>query len=124
MNLLLASLVMPLLAAAGAAPGDPAAPPTSPAAPSGPSAQAAPPAHVAIVTEKGTITLALDRAHTPVTTGNFLKYVDQKRFDGTVFYRVMRLPWGERPNGLIQGGTRGDPKRTLAPIAHEATSQT
>jgi len=36
----------------------------------------------------------------------------------------MRLPWGEQPNGLIQGGTRGDPKRTLAPIAHEATSQT
>ncbi len=125
MNLCLASLVLPLLAAAAvAAPADPPAAPASPAAPSGPSAPAPPPAHVAIVTEKGTITLALDRARAPVTTGNFLKYVDQKRFDGTVFYRVMRLPWGNQPNGLIQAGTRGDPRRTLKPIAHEPTSQT
>ena len=55
---------------------------------------------------------------------NFLRYVDQRRFDGTVFYRAMRLPWGDQPNGLIQAGTRGDPRRELPPIAHEPTSQT
>jgi peptidyl-prolyl cis-trans isomerase A (cyclophilin A) len=36
----------------------------------------------------------------------------------------MRLAWGQQPNGLIQAGTRGDPKRVLPPIAHEPTSAT
>jgi peptidyl-prolyl cis-trans isomerase A (cyclophilin A) len=36
----------------------------------------------------------------------------------------MRLDWGEQPNGLIQAGTQGDPKRTLPPIAHEPSTQT
>jgi peptidyl-prolyl cis-trans isomerase A (cyclophilin A) len=79
---------------------------------------------VAVNTELGTITLELDARHAPVTSANFLRYVDQKRFDGTVFYRVMRLGWGTQPNGLIQGGTRGDPKRVLKPIKHEPTSET
>lgn len=80
--------------------------------------------HVAVNTEMGSIVLALDKQHAPITSANFLRYVDQKRFDGTVFYRVMRLNWGTPPNGLIQGGTRGDPKRALKPIAHEPTNAT
>ncbi len=80
--------------------------------------------HVALETPLGTITLALDATNAPVTTANFLRYADEKRYDGTVFYRVMRLEWGEQPNGLIQGGTSGDPGRNLPPIAHEPTSQT
>jgi peptidyl-prolyl cis-trans isomerase A (cyclophilin A) len=79
---------------------------------------------VAMATEMGTITLDLDGKHAPVSTRNFLRYVDGKRFDGIVFYRVMRLAWGEQPNGLIQAGLRGDPKRVLPPIAHENTAQT
>lgn len=79
---------------------------------------------VDITTDLGVIALDLDARRAPVTTANFLKYVDQKRFDGIVFYRVMRLDWGEQPNGLIQAGTRGDPRRTLKPIAHEPTSET
>jgi peptidyl-prolyl cis-trans isomerase A (cyclophilin A) len=80
--------------------------------------------HVAIETPLGAITLALDATNAPVTTANFLRYADEKRYDGTVFYRVMRLEWGTQPNGLIQGGTSGDPRRNLPPIAHEPTSQT
>ncbi len=80
--------------------------------------------YVDVTTSAGTITLDLDAAHAPVTTANFLKYVDQKRFDGTTFYRAMHLDWGTPPNGLIQGGTQNDPKRILKPIAHEPTSQT
>jgi len=53
-----------------------------------------------------------------------VRYVDQHRSDGIVFYRVMRLAWGEQPNGLIQAGTRGDPRRTLPGIAHEPTNVT
>ncbi len=79
---------------------------------------------VALVTELGRIELDLDGKHAPVTTRNFLRYVDQRRFDGIVFYRVMRLAWGQPPNGLIQAGTRGDPKRALPPIAHEPTNVT
>lgn len=80
--------------------------------------------YVAVRTSAGTITLDLDAAHAPLTTGNFLKYVDGKRFDGTAFYRAMHLEWGTPPNGLIQGGTQNDPKRILKPVAHEPTSQT
>jgi peptidyl-prolyl cis-trans isomerase A (cyclophilin A) len=79
---------------------------------------------VAMTTELGTITLDLDGKHAPVSTRNFLNYVDGKRLDGIVFYRVMRLPWGDQPNGLVQAGLRGDPKRILPPIAHESTTQT
>lgn len=79
---------------------------------------------VAMTTELGTIMLELDGKHAPISTANFMRYVDNKRFDGIVFYRAMHLKWGEQPNGLIQAGTRGDPRKTFPPIAHEPTSQT
>jgi len=79
---------------------------------------------VAITTELGVITLELDGKHAPISTANFLHYVDAKRFDGIVFYRAMKLAWGDPPNGLIQAGVRGDPRKTFAPVAHEPTSQT
>lgn len=79
---------------------------------------------VALTTEVGTIVLDLDHKNAPLTTENFVRYVDQKRLDGIVFYRVMRLAWGPQPNGLIQAGARGDPRRVLKPVAHEPTSQT
>lgn len=79
---------------------------------------------VELVTELGTIIAAINVRQAPVTGTNFIRYVDQKRFDGITFYRAMRLAWGEQPNGLIQAGTRGDPKRTLPPIAHEPTNVT
>jgi peptidyl-prolyl cis-trans isomerase A (cyclophilin A) len=87
---------------------------------------AAPPAtdRVVLETSLGDITLEIETARAPVTAANFLRYVDEHRFDGTVFYRAMRLDWGQQPNGLIQGGTQMDPKRVLPPIAHEPTSQT
>ena len=79
---------------------------------------------VTLTTEHGSIELELDHKRAPITVANFVRYVDQRRFDGIVFYRAMRLTWGEQPNGLIQTGTRGDPKRVLRGIAHEPTSQT
>ena len=79
---------------------------------------------VAMVTDLGTIELELDHKHAPITTENFVRYADQRRFDGAIFYRVMRLKWGQQPNGLIQGGLQGNPLKVLKPIAHEPTSQT
>ena len=79
---------------------------------------------VALTTSVGVITLDLEAKRAAVTTANFLRYVDQKRFDGTVFYRAMKLDWSTGPAGLIQGGTQNDPRRVLKPIAHEPTSLT
>src|SRR6185503_17661620 len=78
---------------------------------------------VAMVTSAGTITLALEVERAPVTAANFLRYVDQKRLDGANFYRAFTYA-SDPKTGLIQGGTQGDPKRVLKPIAHEPTSQT
>jgi peptidyl-prolyl cis-trans isomerase A (cyclophilin A) len=78
---------------------------------------------VAMVTALGTIELELDGKHAPISTANFLHYVDTKRLDGITFYRAMHLAWGDQPNGLIQAGQR-DPRRLFAPIAHETTIQT
>jgi len=78
---------------------------------------------VVLTTELGVIELALDGAHAPISTANFLRYIDSRRFDGISFYRAMHLAWGDQPNGLLQGGLR-DPQRLFPPIAHEPTSQT
>jgi len=80
--------------------------------------------NVVIETELGAIVVALETERAPVTAANFLRYADEKRFEGIVFYRAMALDWGEQPNGLVQGGTQWDPARVLPPIAHEPTSQT
>jgi peptidyl-prolyl cis-trans isomerase A (cyclophilin A) len=79
---------------------------------------------VALVTDLGTITLDLDVKHAPISATNFVRYVDGKRFDGILFYRAMHLAWGDQPNGLVQAGVRGDPRRVLKPIAHEPTDVT
>ena len=43
---------------------------------------------VAIDTSLGRIVVALDRGRAPITTANFLHYVDTHRFDGENFYRA------------------------------------
>lgn len=79
---------------------------------------------VVLETTKGDITIRLEVERAPITAANFLRYVDEGRFDGTVFYRAMKLNRDPMPNGLIQGGTQFDPKRILPGIAHEPTTET
>jgi cyclophilin family peptidyl-prolyl cis-trans isomerase len=52
---------------------------------------------VVIETSMGTIEAKLHTDTAPITTKNFLKYVEKKHYDGTVFHRVMA-------NFMIQGG--------------------
>lgn len=78
---------------------------------------------VAITTSEGPIVLALEKERAPLTTANFLRYVDQKRFDGTAFYRALKVS-DDGSYGLIQGGTQGNLKAMLPPIAHEPTTKT
>ncbi|MFL6721929.1 MAG: peptidylprolyl isomerase [Sphingomonas sp.] len=75
---------------------------------------------VAIDTSLGRIVVALDKARAPVTTNNFLHYVDTHRLDGETFYRAMH----SETSNLIQGGVRSDIRKLYPPIAHEPTNQT
>jgi peptidyl-prolyl cis-trans isomerase A (cyclophilin A) len=106
---LLAATSVPLFAQA--------APESAPQSAPAPQAELVP---VAIETSAGRIVIALDKTHAPITTANFLHYVDTHRFDGESFYRAMHVGDG----GLIQGGVRSDSRKLYPPIAHEPTSET
>lgn len=81
------------------------------------------PVRVKLETGDGSIVLELYPDKAPLTAGNFLRYVDGKRFDGATFYRASKVP--NAPEfGLIQGGVQNDPARVLKPIAHEPTTKT
>ena len=73
---------------------------------------------VRLKTAKGDVALSLEIERAPITTKNFLKYVDQGRLDGAPFYRAMRMT---ADLGIIQGG---DIARALPGCKHEPTSQT
>ena len=121
--LLIAAALLLAAPAAAQTPAPAAGAPPAPAvvAPPAPATPAPAPALVRLTTPLGVIAIEVDRARAPVTAANFLRYVDGKRLDGTAFYRAYR----QGPEaGLIQFGTRGDPKRLLPKIAHEPTSAT
>jgi peptidyl-prolyl cis-trans isomerase A (cyclophilin A) len=93
------------------------------------SAQAAAPAtpQVVIETSLGEIRVALDPEHAPVTTTNFLRYVDEHFFDDTSFYRTV-TPANQPDNPVrievIQGGLDDEAGVGYGPILLERTSVT
>ena len=73
---------------------------------------------VVIETSKGSIEVQLDAAKAPITVKNFLSYVDNKFYDGTIFHRVIK-------NFMIQGGgftPDMKQKSTDAPIKLESNN--
>jgi len=94
------------------------APPITPPTPSPPPKPAL--VTVRLTTTLGPIVIALEKERAPVTTANFLRYVDARRYDGIAFYRAMNVSWG---GGLIQAGIR-DPRKLFPPIKHEPTNLT
>ena len=73
---------------------------------------------VTMETSMGTITIELWEDKAPITVANFLAYVDDAFFDGTIFHRVIS-------NFMIQGGgftADMNQKETKAPIKNEAKS--
>ncbi|TNE56940.1 MAG: hypothetical protein EP341_04390 [Sphingomonadales bacterium] len=80
--------------------------------------------NVVVETTMGEFTIALETERAPITAANFLRYVDEDRYDGTKCYRAMRAEWGEQPRGFLQCGTQNHPNRILDPIAHEPTNET
>lgn len=81
------------------------------------------PVRVTLQTSDGPILIQLEMKRAPITAGNFLRYVEQKKFDGTTFYRAARTR-GAPKLGFIQGGIRHSAMRSLPPIAHEPTNRT
>ena len=71
---------------------------------------------VCMKTNAGTVELQLFPDKAPITVKNFLRYVNDGFYDGTIFHRVIR-------NFMIQGGgytTDYQKKKTFAPIKNEA----
>lgn len=86
---------------------------------------------VRLETALGVIDIAVDTTHAPITSTNFLKYVDAGLYGGGRFYRVTRpgnytpTPPNRPMMEIIQGGT--NPARAgeqFAPIPLERTSVT
>ncbi|ABQ68848.1 peptidyl-prolyl cis-trans isomerase, cyclophilin type [Rhizorhabdus wittichii RW1] len=116
---LLCLSALPALAQETAPPAAAPAPATPPAAPAPKPATV----QVSILTSEGPILLELEKERAPITTSNFLRYADTKRFDNTTFYRAVAVP--NAPElGLVQGGIKFDPKKVLPGIAHEPTTKT
>jgi peptidyl-prolyl cis-trans isomerase A (cyclophilin A) len=76
-----------------------------------------PKVRVAIVTEKGTIVVELEARRAPITTANFLRYVDSGKLAGATFWRAMKS--GEA--GFVQATSN---RIKFPPIKHEPTTQT
>lgn len=73
---------------------------------------------VVISTSMGDIEVELDGEKAPISSENFLSYVDEKFYDGTIFHRVI-------PNFMIQGGGMTpdmNQKPNKAPIKNEASN--
>ena len=71
--------------------------------------------HVRLTTTMGDIVLELYPDKAPKTVENFLQYVRDKHYDGTIFHRVI-------DNFMVQGGgfdAKYKEKATRAPVVHE-----
>jgi peptidyl-prolyl cis-trans isomerase A (cyclophilin A) len=96
-----------ILAEANAATNPPAQPAVEP-----------PLIYALLSTGKGDVLLELNRSLAPTTVDNFISYVKQRYYDGTVFHRVL-------PGFIIQGGGYADHdvmKRSGRPIPNEWTN--
>ncbi|CAG0980109.1 Peptidyl-prolyl cis-trans isomerase cyp18 [Burkholderiales bacterium] len=73
---------------------------------------------VKLSTSHGDIVLELDGENSPATVANFLQYLRDGHYDGTIFHRVI-------DGFMVQGGGFApgmQQKPTRAPIAHEGAN--
>jgi peptidyl-prolyl cis-trans isomerase B (cyclophilin B) len=73
---------------------------------------------VKLTTSMGPIVIELDKAKAPISSDNFMKYVEAGHYDGTIFHRVI-------PDFMVQGGGFSKDMRQKpvnAPIKNESTN--
>ncbi len=83
---------------------------------------------IEIKTEIGSIIAELSPEKAPITCENFIKYIQNNKFDSSFFYRTVRMD--NQPNNnvkieVIQGGLGfGTSETQYEPIVHETTKET
>ena len=73
---------------------------------------------VKLTTSMGPIVIQLDKEKAPISTENFVKYVEAGHYNGTIFHRVI-------PDFMVQGGGFSKDMRQKpvnAPIKNESTN--
>jgi len=80
---------------------------------------------VVLETELGNIVIDVNTEAAPLSSADFLRYVDQGLYDGQGFYRVVDANSDPLQMGmsLVQGG-RLNLETIGAPVVHESTTQT
>lgn len=83
----------------------------------------APPPQVEVFTSMGNFVIELNPERAPLTVAQFLKYVDQGFYSGTIFHRAI-------PNFIIQGGgydgdykLKGNPSKVVNESGNGLTNQ-
>ena len=85
---------------------------------------------IVIETEAGSIEVALEDKRAPITTANFLRYVDAGDYQGGIFHRTVKTSPDNQPQNsikidVIQAGVNpGKKSQSLPPVALERTSNT
>ncbi|ART83234.1 peptidylprolyl isomerase [Oceanisphaera profunda] len=73
---------------------------------------------VELVTNMGTMQVELNEAAAPATVANFLRYVDDGSYEGSIFHRLI-------PGFMVQGGgfdTNYQPLPTYSPVVNESNN--
>ena len=88
-----------------------------------PPEKTAPPVYVQVVTSQGNFTIELNAERAPLTVAQFLKFVDQGYYSGTIFHRAV-------PSFIIQGGgydadykLKGNPPKIVNESGNGLTNQ-
>jgi peptidyl-prolyl cis-trans isomerase A (cyclophilin A) len=83
----------------------------------------APPVYVQVVTSMGNFTIELNAERAPITVAQFLKFVDQGFYSGTIFHRAI-------PGFIVQGGgydadykLKGNPPKVVNESGNGLTNQ-
>jgi cyclophilin family peptidyl-prolyl cis-trans isomerase len=86
-------------------------------------AKTVPPVYVQVITSMGNFTIELNAERAPITVAQFLKFVDQGFYSGTIFHRAI-------PGFIIQGGgydadykLKGNPPRVVNESGNGLTNQ-
>ena len=77
---------------------------------------------VTMTTSQGTIVVELEDKKAPLTSANFLRYVDAKAYDGGSFFRAARNDWAPTEGTIVAQPPAN--ARPFPPIRHESTTKT